>query len=170
MNVSNTFLENRRWLWAVVYARLGDRSATEDVLQEVSLAAIRQSNPCEIGQIKAWLYQVAVRQVMLFRRSEARHRHKLQYYSQSMPQPESELSLERICRGEQLDAVRNALNQVRPSDRQVLLLKYSENLNCQAIAQLLGVRETTIQSRLLRARRRLRQILTDQEDFEEYSE
>ena len=168
MDLSAAFLENHRWLWAVVYARLGDHGATDDVLQEVSLAAVRESNATEIRQVRAWLYQVAVRQVLMFQRRESRYRKRIEHYSHSTKSSEFSRSAELLSASEQQDLVRNALHCVKPSDRQVLLLKYCQELSCQQIADLLGVQETTIQSRLLRARRRLRAQLLQNEDFKEY--
>ena len=60
-----------------------------------------------------------------------------------------------------------ALQQLKPTDRQVLVLKYCEDYSCPQIAHLLGVKETTIQTRLLRARRRLRGLLIEKYKFED---
>lgn len=166
MDLSAVFLENHRWLWAVVYARLGDHCATDDVLQEVSLAALRRRNSQgDIRQVKAWLYQIAVRQVVLFQRREYRYRKRVENYSQSAPLGEFSRTLELVALGEKQTYVQAALKRIKPSDRQVLLMKYCEELSCRRIAELLGVRETTIQTRLLRARRRLREQLLMHEDF-----
>lgn len=168
MNPAQTLLDNRRWLWAIVYARLGDASATEDVLQEVSVAAIRSDETfAEIGQLKAWLYQVAVRQVMLLRRRESRHRTKLQNYALTTRLDQGTSYVDWLCEGEQIGQVQQAMAQIRPTDRQVLALKYCEELTCKEIANHLGVTETTIQTRLLRARRRLRSLLVKEFEFEE---
>jgi DNA-directed RNA polymerase specialized sigma24 family protein len=37
--------EHERWLRTVIYSRLGEPQAVEEVLQEVSLAAVRQKAP-----------------------------------------------------------------------------------------------------------------------------
>jgi RNA polymerase sigma-70 factor (ECF subfamily) len=45
-------------------------------------------------------------------------------------------------------------------DREILMLKYTENWNYQQLAEHLGVTLHTVEYRLLRARKRLRQELT----------
>ena len=51
---------NRRWLATVVHARLADHQAAEDVLQEVALAALRQtSKPTDPTKVAPWLSALA---------------------------------------------------------------------------------------------------------------
>ena len=167
MNPSAALLDNRRWLWVVIYSRLGDVTATEDVLQEVSVAAAaRECDFPESGHARSWLYQVAVRQTMLLRRKEYRHRAKLRDYRECFSDVDDRSYIQWLCDGEQVDQIRQALLELKPSDRQVLMLKYCDDHSCGKIAELLGVTETTIQTRLLRARRRLRLLLVNRYEFE----
>ena len=167
MNPSAVLLDNRRWLWVVVYSRLGDAMATEEVLQEVSLAAAsRGSDFNETKHARSWLYQVAVRQTMLLRRREHRYQKKLRSYGESMPSVDERTHVQWLCEDESADQVRKALGELKAGDREVLVLKYCEDYSCAEIAELLGASVTTIQTRLLRARRRLRQLLVNQYEFE----
>ncbi|HBE68534.1 MAG TPA: RNA polymerase subunit sigma-24 [Planctomycetaceae bacterium] len=160
MDAATVFLENERWLWTVVYSRLGDRTATEDVLQEVSLAAIvSEKKNQSIREARGWLYQVAIRQVLLFRRKEARYRRRISGLADRTVSSDDFDSLDYLCACEDVQQVRDGLSELRESDRQILVLKYNDELSCRQIADRLGVQESTVQSRLLRARRRLRGIL-----------
>ena len=168
MNPTAVLIDNRRWLWVVIYSRLGNAAETEDVLQEVSMAALRSGPDFEEPDLaKGWLYRVAVRQVMLFRRRQYRDRSKLENYSQELPTTDIQSHLQWLCATESSDQVRLAVERLCPSDQQVLTLKYSENFSCRQIAERLGVKETTVQSRLLRARRRLKSLLIDEFKFGE---
>lgn len=169
MDAATAVIDNRNWLWAVVYARLGDSLATEDVLQEVSVAAVRSDRMfADIKQMRAWLYQVAIRQVMLLKRREGRHRCKIRSYAVSRPTKHFEQFVDWLgddtLQSQRVEQVQKAVALIKPSDRQVLALKYMQGLSCLQIAEMLNVSETTIQSRLLRARRRLRHVLI--QDFE----
>ena len=166
MDTAEAFLQHQQWLWAVVYARLGNRSDTDDVLQEISVAAVQfDLRAQEIQNIKGWLYQVAVRQVMLFRRREGRYRRRLKTFAELQPEHATSLpwSATQDAWENDLERVRAAMTRIRPSDRQVLVLKYKNGLRCREIAMHMGVKESTIQSRLLRARRRLRALLVNHE-------
>ncbi|MCG8649496.1 MAG: sigma-70 family RNA polymerase sigma factor [Pirellulales bacterium] len=168
MNPTAALIDNHRWLWIVIYSRLGDAAATEDVLQEVSVAAVRRRNDfAESEHAKSWLYQVALRQTMLLRRKEHRHRAKIRGYGQCLPASDPQTYLGWLCSDEEAGQLHQALQQLKPTDRQVLVLKYCEDYSCPQIAHLLGVKETTIQTRLLRARRRLRGLLIEKYKFED---
>ncbi|MEO1524784.1 MAG: sigma-70 family RNA polymerase sigma factor [Planctomycetota bacterium] len=171
MNPSTVLVDNRRWLWLVVYSRLGDAAQAEDVMQEVAVAAVRtdiEFPEAECG--KHWLYRVAVRQVMLFRRSQARHRRKLQNFQRDIPAVDAPDCVQWICAGETNGQVREALARLKPGDQEILAMKYGEDFSCREIARVMGVTETTIQSRLLRARKRLRQLLVSEYQFEAESD
>lgn len=61
--------EHGRWLRAAVFARVGEAQAVEEVLQEVALAAVAQRSPVtDPARAGAWLYRLAVRQALLYRR------------------------------------------------------------------------------------------------------
>ncbi len=168
MNLSSVLIDNRRWLWLVVYSRLDNVQETEDVLQEVAVAAAGSKQDFDESQsAKNWLYRVAIRQVMLFRRTQLRKRKKLEQYKRDTPPIDSSECVDWICNDETRDQVRSAVRQLKPSDQQVLAMKYGEEYSCCEIAQLLGVTESTIQSRLLRARKRLRGLLVSQYQFED---
>ncbi len=66
-----------RALRLVILARVRDRHAADEVMQEVALAAVSQKAPIrDHHRIGAWLRQLAVRQALLYRRGRGRG-HKL---------------------------------------------------------------------------------------------
>src|SRR5688572_18179084 len=64
------------WLRRVVSTRVGERQAVDEVMQEVSLAVVLNPNARDAGDLNpaAWLYRVAVRQSLLYRRKSGRRR------------------------------------------------------------------------------------------------
>jgi RNA polymerase sigma-70 factor (ECF subfamily) len=60
---------------------------------------------------------------------------------------------------ERQDLVRQAMARLPGRDVEILLLKYTENWSYEQLAQHTGVSESAIESRLHRARRRLRKQL-----------
>ena len=168
MDPSIAIFDDRKWLWSVIYARLGDASVTDDILQDIYVTVLQKHESWQdIQQIRGWLYQVAIRHVLQFRRGQLRQRERIQRYAQMMSADGDTSLLDRLCGDEQMDLVRTALWQLMPSDRQVLLLKYREDLSCRDIANHLGVTETTVQTRLLRARRRMKGLLVNSQKLKE---
>jgi RNA polymerase sigma-70 factor (ECF subfamily) len=66
---------------------------------------------------------------------------------------------EAAIRAEQMAAVQAALEGMNPLDREVLVLKYFEQLSDDQVAQVLGLRKETARKRYFRALARLSQIV-----------
>ena len=152
---------NRSWLASVVYARLRDNHAVEVVLQETALAASKQHfvAPDATG-ICRWLYRVAIRQALLYRRGkqrqEKKQRDSLKYRDAHQIQPSDGDPYRLLIASEQQVLVRKAMTRINARECEILMLKYNEGWSCREIASRLGVSETAMKSRLLRARRQLR--------------
>lgn len=154
-----------RWLRTVVAARLGHRAAVDEVLQEVSLAVLRQQAPLrDAGKVAPWLYRMAVLQALLYRRKSARRRNLAERFGERRRPLESDCRetdpLEWLIADERAKLVREGLSQLSPRDAEILLLKYTENWSYHELANHLGVSHSAVEARLHRARGRLRQILS----------
>lgn len=64
-------------------------------------------------------------------------------------------------RAERRAAVRAALDRLRPRDREVLVLRYLEDLTTREVAAVLGVSEGAVKMRHVRALDALRHLLPD---------
>lgn len=160
--------QHDRWLRTIVYSRLRDRDAVNDVMQEVALAVVRQSSPLsDASKIAPWLYRLAVRQSLLFRRTFGRQRKLLDRYVERMESTrDREVAadpLDWLLASERRQMVRVAVERLAPLDAEVLLLKYTENWSYDEIAKHLGVSHGAVESRLHRARQRLREQLASLE-------
>lgn len=134
-------------------------------MQNIALALLRQRESLsEIQQMGSWLYQVAIKQVLMHRRSRGRYRNfhkKLVAQTEAGAVSVSEESgpVDRVLAAEKQDQVRSAVADLDELDRQLLMLKYSEGWSYQELASHMGVKEDTIEYRLARARKRLRKQL-----------
>ena len=154
---------NRGWLATVVHARLADHQAAEDVLQEVALAAIRQSSkPTDPSKVAPWLYRIALRKVINHHRSSGRRRKLVDgaIASGQAAEKNSEYTPgEWLMQVEAKQNFTEALNRLEPQDRQILMLKYTEGWGYQELAEHLGITIKTVEYRLVKARRALRALL-----------
>jgi RNA polymerase sigma-70 factor (ECF subfamily) len=158
---ASTLDRHDRWLRTVVTARLGERQAVDEVLQEVSLAAIAAKVAIDPARVAGWLYRLAVRKALLYRRSRGRHHKLVGRYALKVRDERASTAdpLGWLMRDERLALVREALARIPPRDAEILLLKYTENWSCRDLAAHLGQTEAAIESRLHRARARLREQL-----------
>jgi len=154
--------QHRSWLRSVIQARLGGPEGTDDILQEVQMAAfeghvsLRKSH-----SFSAWLYQIAIRQTALFRRQLGRHKRRLRQAGEKArielndcPEP-----LDYLMKSERQEIILQALQQIPAQDRELLVLKYIEGWSYRAIADQLNRTERAVESQLQRARQRLRRRL-----------
>jgi RNA polymerase sigma factor (sigma-70 family) len=164
VNWQATLVEHDRWLRTVVLARVGERAAVDEVMQEVALAAVKQQAPLgDATKVAPWLYRLAVTQALLYRRKQGRWRKLTRGYAERSPPSEHDSRtldpLEWLLADERQDLVRQAVGRLPRREAEILLLKYSENWSYEQLAQHLGVSESAIESRLHRARTRLRKKL-----------
>jgi RNA polymerase sigma-70 factor (ECF subfamily) len=160
MDWAATLAAHDRWLRTAVLARLGEPQAVDEVMQEVALAAVAQRAPLhDPARVGAWLYRLAVRQVLLYRRRRGRQRRLLGRYAgrrggaggSAAPDP-----LDWLLQDERRGLVRAALERLPRRDAEILLLKYTEDWTYRELAAHLGVGESAVEARLHRARQRLR--------------
>jgi RNA polymerase sigma-70 factor (ECF subfamily) len=133
------FEEHRRWLRTIVYARVGDPEAVDEVMQEVALAAVRQAAPlANTEKLAPWLYQLAARQALLYRRKLGRQRKMdSRYAEQTRPTEQDQRTpdpLHWLLAAERRRLVLRALNRLRGKDREILLLKYTQNWSYRQLA------------------------------------
>lgn len=156
--------EHGRWLRSVLMARLGERQAVDDVMQEVALAAVEQRSPLnDPAKVAPWLYRLAVTQALLYRRRMGRRRKLTEGYAERVRPSEADSRtvdpLAWLVADERRELVRAALEKLPPRDAEILLLKYGEDWSYHEIAARLGVGHSAVEARLHRARRRLRSEL-----------
>lgn len=153
--------QHGRWMRSAALARLREADAVEEVLQNVALAVVHAlQTGTEIQQTGAWLYRVLLRQCLLFRRRKGRDRkmqerlacHEVKERDQGSP-------LHWLLANERSALVRQAMQTLPDKEMEILLLKYVERWSCQQIADHMQVSPTAIESRLHRARQRLRMKL-----------
>jgi RNA polymerase sigma factor (sigma-70 family) len=161
--------EHDRWLRTIVLARLGERQAVDEVMQEVAVA--QRAPLSDLARVGAWLYRLAVRQALLYRRRHGRQRKLVGAFvaSQASERAASHSPdpLDLLLRDERRALVREALQRLPRRDREILLLKYTEDWSYRELAMHLGVSESAVEARLHRARQRLRQAMSDRNPEDE---
>ena len=160
-----TLAEHERWLRRVVAARVGEPQAVDEVMQNVALAAVAQRSPLlNPGRVAVWLYRLAVRHVLIYRRKTGRQRSLVDRYAARSAVREVDASpspLAWLLNDERQQLVQAALRRLSPRDAELLILKYGEGYGARELAERLGATVATIEARLHRARNRLRAELAD---------
>jgi RNA polymerase sigma-70 factor (ECF subfamily) len=162
---SALLVRHDRWLRTAVFARLRELDGVDEVMQAIAVAAVEQRAPLlDLNKAAPWLYRLAVWQTLLYRRRAGRQRRLTGSYGQQLlgqdarqrfPDP-----LAWLLADERQSLVRAALARLGRQDAEILLLKYTEDWSYRDLASHLGVSESAVETRLHRARGRLRTELT----------
>ena len=154
----NALFAHTRWVRALSMDLLGDAQRAEDVVQETFMSALQQPGSADwsAGRMRAWLAQVARNSARMFQRGESRRRAREALRASPEAQPSASQSLELLELQQKIAAAVIALGS---PDREIIVLRYFDDLPPRQIAHNLGMSPSAVYSRLSRARAVLRERL-----------
>jgi RNA polymerase sigma-70 factor (ECF subfamily) len=127
----------------------GDSDVAEDVAQEAFVRLLRQTLP--EGEVRPWLFTVATNLVRDGARKSERRVRLLAGAPQLVTRPMA--ADEQVEQKENVDAVRNVLDQLTERDRQLLLMR-EEGFKYEEIARVVGVAPASVGTLIARALRK----------------
>jgi RNA polymerase sigma-70 factor (ECF subfamily) len=145
-------------LYNVALQITGSRDDAMDVTQSAFVKAYEKLHSFDPAyRFFSWIYRIAINEALNLTKRRGR---------------ESVLDTETVTRDadpeeafgrtETWRRVRRALSELSPEYRAVVVLKHLQGFSYSEIAQLIGVPEKTVKSRLFTARQRLRSMLQEQ--------
>jgi RNA polymerase sigma-70 factor (ECF subfamily) len=160
----------QNYVYRLCYLVMRSEQDAEDMTQETFIRAFRALPRFEIRKgtsFEAWLYRIAV--------NACRSRMRRKWY-QVLPWPdpapqlvsEPEKQPDRVfIQGERRGRFLAAIDCLGEKHRLVVILRYYAGLSNEEIARALNIPSGTVRSRLHIARKRLRDLLAEQEEGEE---
>ena len=135
---------------------LGNRQAVEDVTQETFASIWQHPNGFdpERGTLRSYVFGVG-------RKRAAEWWRKQRPQSQSAPEPFE------VGKAETRSLIGNAFDKLPPEQRTMLWLREVEGQSYAELAEVLGIPEGTVRSRLFAARKALRQVWHSARNVEE---
>ena len=169
MELYNTYFDR---IYSLVFHQVApDLDAAQDIVQETFLAALKSAGKFHgRSKVYTWLYSIANKKVADFyrrRKREAKH--------QTEPSHSRIAELEQTSGGEPSvseameseetrQAIQETLSSLPLHYKQVLLLKYVEEMPVLEISQVMGRSPKSIEGLLTRVRKELRDKLTTQNE------
>lgn len=139
---------------------LHDGAEARDVVQETFIKALREPRFFDADfKVQAWLYRVT--RNLCFNLVRDRRRRDRILAGRPTDHAHREDPLEAVFGGERQEEILEAVDQLTAEHREILLLRYYEDLSYNEIAERLGIKLGTVMSRLSRARDRLSGVLED---------
>lgn len=157
--IESVWRRNRRWIASVLAAHAPRGVDIEDLLQEVAATFVAKARDIrDAASVRGWLRVVAINEARMAARDRGMERKSLARWADLWR------GTRRDC-----DAAADAretlrlLSQLPAQYAEPLLLQAGQGLSQREIAEILDVPETTIETRLARARRMLRQLAAAEE-------
>lgn len=146
-------------IFRVAFHALGNRADAEDVSQTVLLKLYQTDKPFSgDDHAKHWLIRVTVNECRKLLRTPWRKRIlPLEDYDGPSPVPEDHSD------------VLAAVMALEPKYRLCVYLYYYEDWSVREVARALDAKESTVQTRLARAREQLKQTLSGEKEAKDYA-
>jgi RNA polymerase sigma-70 factor (ECF subfamily) len=132
-----------------------DPSDREDLFQEICLQLWRSYDGFQ-GQSKfsTWLYRVSLNTAISYMRKKAN------WLTFGLPVPEDRIPSERAEADEDSVMLTRAISKLNRIDRALILL-WLEGETYSEIAQILGISESNVSVKLVRIKRRIKEIVSE---------
>lgn len=165
----------RDYIYNKTFYFTGDEKTAEDLAQKTFVKAYRNLEDFRgDASLKTWLYRIARNLCYDHHRKQNRNR---EYPSglfqrkdnEENPGPpsrdkKSERPTRRVEQKEIVQIVRETIQDMRPEFRSILILRELEDHSYDEMSRILDIPVGTVRSRLYRARKKLKEILTEAYD------
>jgi RNA polymerase sigma-70 factor (ECF subfamily) len=142
-------------------ALLGDQAEAEETVQETLIAAHDGMSAFRgESSVRGWLLGIARRKCA--RKLEMRVRRQRRLRLVHDAQNGTELPDEILEVSRRAERVRTALEQLKPSERDAVVLRYQGGLGYREIGEACGIDEAAARKRVSRALARMRSLLLDE--------
>ncbi|HIE26662.1 TPA: sigma-70 family RNA polymerase sigma factor [Candidatus Poribacteria bacterium] len=168
------FMRYQTRIYNFIFYQVQDAETAADLTQEVFFAAWRHLSSLRANEaFSSWLYQIAKNQCRNFqkkRRLKTESLEKSEVLATSATQnvweiPDESKNPEKLTLSAELQTVvEQAISELKEKHRTVIILHYIEGLGVGEIAEILGISQGTVKSRLARAREKLSEKLAKYED------
>lgn len=149
--------EHERAVFALAYGKLRNAHDAEDVAQEVFVEAFRNAHKLKNAEkVSGWLFKVTSNRCKDHFRKMSRRQRRERIYASSAK------SMDELKFDESNDnGVLKAVSSLPEKYRTTVMLRHFARLSYAEISKATGLSETTVDSRLRIAKKRLRKMLSD---------
>ncbi|HEX3316314.1 MAG TPA: RNA polymerase sigma factor [Gemmataceae bacterium] len=141
---------------------VADSAAADDVVQETWLAAVRQAKLIRSGAaFRVWLYRVAHNRAMSHLRGSRTRSVVSVDKVEDLPEADAETLDDESIRAEEAADVHRALGRLSLEHREILTLRFMEEMTYDEMAAVLGCSVGTIRSRLFYGKKQLLRIMQE---------
>lgn len=150
---------HRRWVAAVILAHKPREADLEDLLQDVATTMVRTiSKLRDEGALKPWLRTTAINAARAAGRTAGRRRRRFRLVRTGSDEARAAGVVERVVSDEAATRLMDLAMTLPEGYREPLLLRCVRGMSYRQISEVLGLAETTVETRIARGRRMLREL------------
>lgn len=165
--IADLWKVHRRWLAAVLLAHMPNEADLEDLLQEVALIVMKKRHQlADETRLRPWLRTIAINTARRAAEETDRQR-RVTLDEEGLTEVRDPAPVRASLRSRVRTELAHVLRLVRrlaPEHKESLLLRGVEGLTQRQIADTLCISEEAVESRLARARRKLRESMFKKSD------
>ncbi len=157
--LAQLFETHRDRVYSIALRFTGDRAAAMDILQDVFVKLLSHIKDFRRdARFDTWLYRMVINACLDHQRRRRRLLAGIGDFFDFFSSPR-ETVLAEMLKAEAAEHVRQTVARLAPEQRAVVVLRYTEGLSYDEIAEILGCSKGTVASRLNRAHRILERRL-----------
>ena len=161
--IQKIWRDHRRWVAAILLAHKPREVDVEDLLQVVAVSVVRKIGELrDPSAVKPWLRTVAINAARASGRDIQRKRKHLQLVrdraSEGETRADARPTAEGVTRREEADELMALARTLPEGYREPLMMRCVRGMSYKQIGAVLDLPETTIETRIARGRRMLREL------------
>ena len=164
--IADIYNKYKKKMFYVAYGVLNDSYSAEDAVHEAFIAItknISKINDVDSLETAAYVCRAAKTRALNILEKKRRELDRSRYIEDSEDIPFEESEFDRVCAESEVTKIAKCINKLPGKYRDVLILRYLDEMNTEDIADLLGRKYETVKKQLLRGRSILKELLKEEE-------
>ncbi len=142
---------------------LRNKEDAEDILQETFIAFHKKMNTIKVSSYKSYLFRTAYHKALnLIKKRNAKNKLVTSYHDMEHFNDEP---VENNDKKNEL--IKDALSQLKPDEALIIELQFYQKMSYKQIAEVLETTQSAVDSKLVRAKKKLIKIITEQKKMQE---
>jgi RNA polymerase sigma-70 factor (ECF subfamily) len=152
-------------IFSYVFRTIRNYHDAEDITLDTFVRCFKSLKSCDrTRKFSTWIYTIAHNLTIDFLRKNKKNYKNIddrEIESMEIADAKSARPAVEYEKQEKLSRIEQALNQLPPIDREIVILFHKEEKSYQEISEILKIPETTIKTRLHRARLKLKELCSE---------
>ena len=151
--------ESKR-LYNYLFKILRNKEDAEDILQETFIAFHKKMNSVKESSYKSYLFRTAYHKALNYikkRNTKVTNYHEMEHFEDRSTENNEQ----------QNKLIKDALSQLKPEEALLIELQFYQKMNYKQIAETLETTQSAVDSKLVRAKKKLIKLITEQKKMQE---